>query len=57
MIIGGIGLLLLGISTTFLVHRLPQSPPGTGLQHPSLSTAPGSIPSVSPAPPSEKDPL
>ncbi len=33
MIIGGIGLLLLGIGSTLLVHRLPQSPLGSGLSH------------------------
>ncbi len=56
IILGGIGLLLLGISSTLLVHRLPQSPQGSGLKHAALRTAPGSIPPVSPPPPSEKDP-
>ena len=43
MILGGIGLLLLGISSTLLVHRLPQSPPGSGLKHAVLGKALSSV--------------
>ena len=49
MIIGWFGLLLLGMGSTLLVHRLPQSPSGSGLQHVAYTKSLGRI-SPEPAP-------
>lgn len=47
MIIGGFGLLLLGIGSMLLVHRMPQSPSGSGLNHAVHGKASDSTPTAS----------